>query len=86
MSCCGGRFKKYNKLSQIAKHGLLTAANVVAHAASTGNITADKTIVEKRLALCKKCRHLDGRRCTVCACFINIKAGLKAANCPLKKW
>jgi len=69
-----------------AKNFMLTAANVMAGAASSGKITASSDVVEKRLAACHACPHLSRNRCTVCGCYLNIKTGLKAADCPLKKW
>jgi len=74
------------KLGTQIKEIALTLANVLAHAATTGNITADPAIVEKRLMLCKECRHRNGHRCTLCGCFLTTKAGLAAADCPAKKW
>ena len=64
----------------------LTAANVIAHAAKTGQVIADKGLIERRIALCKGCSQLNDSRCAACGCFIQIKAGLKISQCPLKKW
>jgi len=88
MGCCGRRIAdKMPSLAQQAKNLLLSTANVLAYAATTGQIKADAAVAAIRVDLCKKCRHLESNnRCTVCGCFISMKAGLIAEKCPLKKW
>ena len=89
MGCCGGgsRNSRMPSLTQQVKNLVLSVANVLAYAAATGQIKAEPQIVGVRVDKCNKCRHLDGgTRCTICGCYIAMKAGLKAESCPLKLW
>jgi len=85
MGCCGGGriIKKF--AGQVAS-AALSVANVLAAAATSGKIAVDRSVVERRVAVCQVCPHLNGNRCTVCGCFISLKAGLNGASCPLNKW
>jgi len=91
MSCCGNR-KRLNintKLPPITKQFgnlVLSLANVIAHAVKSGKVIADNSTIETRVNICKGCRHLIQSRCSICGCFITLKAGLKAEHCPLKNW
>lgn len=83
MSCCGKpRISTAKKLTSLS----LTLANVLANAARSGEVLAESPTVEKRLAICGKCRHLAGARCNLCGCFLSVKAALAHAHCPLKLW
>ena len=74
-------------LAEQAKNLILSTANVLAYAAVTGKIKTDPQTAGSRVETCKQCRHLEnGNRCTVCGCFIAMKAGLAAEKCPMKKW
>jgi len=87
MPCCQKqKAREMPGILQQAKNFALSVANVLAHAAKTGRIKAEPQTVAIRVDLCNKCRHLAENRCTVCGCFIALKAGLKAEGCPLKKW
>ena len=86
MGCCGRIAKAASKAATMAGDLTLTAANVVAHAASTGQIKAEPELVQRRVDTCKKCPHLQNGRCSTCGCYVAAKAGLKVAKCPLSKW
>jgi len=87
MACCGRYSNRMPSLVQQAKNLILSTANVLAYAAATGQIKAEPQVAGIRVDICKKCRHLEqNNRCTVCGCFIAMKAGLAAEKCPLKKW
>ena len=86
MGCCGSGRKFIKRVAGQVYEATLSVANVLAATASSGKITVDRAIIEKRLKVCKACPHLTGTRCTVCGCFMNVKAGLNGATCPLKKW
>jgi len=87
MGCCGGgRNSRLPSLTQQVKNLILSTANVLAYAAATGQVKAEPQVVGQRVDQCNKCRHLEKTRCTICGCFIAMKAGLKAESCPLKKW
>lgn len=85
MSCCG-RTQTITSVKYKIKEAALTVANVVAGAVGSGQIVAQTALIERRVAVCKGCGNLQGVRCSVCGCFIQLKAGLQSASCPLKKW
>lgn len=45
-------------------------------------------LYESRLALCARCGHLSGGMCTLCGCFVELRAALKVRRCPdvIRKW
>lgn len=86
MGCCGTSAKATGRFTQKITEALLTVANVVAAASRSGKLTVDRSIVEKRLGICKACPHLQGSKCEVCGCILAVKAGLNGATCPIKKW
>ena len=85
MPCCKGKSVFPTKREQVTTL-VLSVANVIAHAIRTGKVVAEKSLVEKRVSICKNCRHLTDNRCNICGCFINTKAGLASERCPLKLW
>jgi hypothetical protein len=85
MGCCG-RGGVRPRLTQQIKNLGIDLANVVAYAKSTGKVKAPEDTIKRRLDVCRSCPHLQNIRCTVCGCFISLKAGLEATSCPLKKW
>jgi hypothetical protein len=43
-------------------------------------------VYKSRLLQCSKCRYLDsGVTCLQCGCFVQIRAKLADANCPISK-
>ena len=45
------------------------------------------TEFKQRWDICKYCEFMDySNRCKKCGCFMNIKARLKKAKCPVGKW
>lgn len=59
---------------------------VIKHAMKTGEILASKDTITKRLTICRECKYLEGNKCKICGCFMALKGGLSATNCPVKKW
>jgi hypothetical protein len=60
-------------------------------ASGTGMFSGNPLIasVEKakaRLDICATCEFFNQGRCTKCGCFMNKKAHLDAAQCPMNKW
>ncbi len=49
---------------------------------------ADSKIYEKRLELCKGCDNLSDGMCSLCGCFVQLRAVKKNMYCPNvpKKW
>lgn len=45
-------------------------------------------VSEQRLNHCRKCEHFEkySSRCGVCGCFMNFKALVPGADCPIGKW
>jgi hypothetical protein len=44
--------------------------------------------MEDRIAICKACDQLrmPGWQCKICGCFMQLKARIPMAKCPLGKW
>lgn len=48
---------------------------------------AESELANQRVAICDSCEYLTGiRNCKKCGCFIDAKAKLKGASCPIGKW
>jgi uncharacterized paraquat-inducible protein A len=49
---------------------------------------SDKDIIEQRLEICKVCPAFRPKtqRCSKCGCFMQLKATLTLAKCPIGKW
>jgi hypothetical protein len=49
---------------------------------------SDKQKVEQRLEICNACPDLkkNTKRCKHCGCFMELKATLLQAQCPIGKW
>jgi len=81
LSCCSrpGTFTK--------AQGLIAAVKAaVSHASKTGEVLASSDEVATRLKVCEVCPNKSGARCTLCGCFLTLKAGLLASTCPAGKW
>ena len=54
------------------------------------NVTVDDATYNERLNTCQKCTFYSGTgmspRCLQCGCFLDAKARLSDAKCPLDKW
>lgn len=85
MSCCRGKGHQPSKV-KMASTLVLSVANAIANAVKTGKLIAPESKVHKRIEICKGCRHLDETRCTICGCYVNVKAGLDSERCPLNLW
>lgn len=42
--------------------------------------------LEARLQVCSLCEQRRDDRCSVCGCFINVKAAWRTSDCPLARW
>lgn len=51
-------------------------------------VLASKSNVEKRLEICCNCEkyNAEATRCTVCGCFMLVKANIETSECPEGKW
>jgi len=43
-------------------------------------------VAQERWDVCQQCPAFNGKRCTMCGCFMRKKVGLPSATCPLNKW
>jgi hypothetical protein len=62
-------------------------------AKAEGKLLISREEQEERFNICLECDELwlpeegqGGARCCECGCFIQLKAPIRAADCPLKKW
>ena len=51
-------------------------------------VLAEESKVKKRLEICSVCEKYDSepKRCTVCGCFMLVKANIETSECPDGKW
>lgn len=59
--------------------------------AKSGFKTVDVNEYNKRIDFCKQCEHLmpsnkDRLRCSICGCYMIVKAKFKEMHCPVKLW
>jgi hypothetical protein len=49
---------------------------------------ADGELARERLKVCEECPHLKkiATQCSLCGCFLDLKARLLEATCPIDKW
>jgi len=69
--------------------GLFSEAYKTAKQGLCGDrVLAQKTKVEERLEVCSNCEkyNADDKRCTVCGCFMLVKANIETSECPDGKW
>lgn len=54
----------------------------------TMNITTTTSIKAERLQICQMCDMFESGidRCKECGCFMQVKAAIKHARCPLNRW
>ena len=51
-----------------------------------GCALVDDAQYRQRLEVCRTCGRRNGKRCTACGCWINVKARGRAFACPLGRW
>jgi len=48
---------------------------------------AAQDLTHERLKLCEACQHFSKiRKCKLCGCWMDLKAKLLEAQCPIDKW
>lgn len=47
-----------------------------------------KNRIKERLGICKNCPHFipSSQRCSICGCFMTVKASISVAKCPKGYW
>ena len=78
--CCGGGgpniFQKARNL-----------AHTMGDFAGSGFKIADEEVYNQRLEICRGCDRFENNRfCKECGCFMDLKAKIEVAECPLDKW
>jgi len=78
--CCGGTapsiFQKARNL-----------ATTMGDFANSGFKVADEEVYNKRMEICRGCDRFENNRfCKECGCFMDLKAKIEVAECPLDKW
>jgi hypothetical protein len=53
---------------------------------ATGAARASDETINARLDLCAECDQRRDNRCSVCGCFVEVKATWREQPCPLGKW
>lgn len=46
------------------------------------DLKVDQQTYEHRLAMCRDCRRLMGGMCSLCGCFVQLRAVQKLRGCP----
>lgn len=74
----------------------LKVVNILRHAIDMPPVggEASESLRSRRLKVCRgtdgegRCEHLawPGTNCSVCGCFVDIKASFRKFRCPLGKW
>lgn len=54
--------------------------------AKSGFELSEKDEIDKRLEICQQCEFFKDGRCTICGCFMALKARLATGKCPKGKW
>lgn len=55
--------------------------------AGSGFKVADKEVYDQRMEICRGCDRFENNRfCKECGCFMDLKAKIEVAECPLDKW
>ncbi|MEM1393156.1 MAG: DUF6171 family protein [Cyanobacteria bacterium P01_D01_bin.116] len=69
--------------------GLFSEAYKTAKQGLCGDrVLAKNSKVEERLEICSSCAKYnpEAKRCTVCGCFMLVKANIETSECPDGKW
>ncbi|MEO0968038.1 MAG: hypothetical protein AAFX80_06755 [Cyanobacteria bacterium J06639_18] len=78
----------YPSQPHILKNLLSEAYKTAKQGLCGDRVLAKKETVDYRLGICATCDKFNAeeKRCTLCGCFMMVKANLEAANCPGNKW
>lgn len=39
-----------------------------------------------RYNICLSCKHLNGKKCNICGCYVKTKTRWSTESCPINKW
>ena len=77
--CCGGSPSLLQKARNLA--------HTMGDFAGSGFKLADKEVYDQRMEICRGCDRFENNRfCKECGCFMDLKAKIEVAECPLDKW
>jgi len=70
------------------KYSATTLVDVISAAATQNKLFVDEPQFVSRIKTCKLCEFFisETSRCSKCGCFMETKAKLIAAKCPVSKW
>ena len=79
---------RYPSHYQMLKNLLVEAYETANQGLCGDRVIASRSTVEKRLEICSICEkfNAEAKRCTVCGCFMMVKANIEASTCPDGKW
>ncbi len=62
--------------------------NNIKQIATGGSLRASEAETQRRLGICQTCPLFmaDKMRCSICGCYLKVKATLQAERCPKAKW
>lgn len=75
------RFRKLTLIEQVKNF-----YNSLVRMAKSPKKLVDKEEMIKRVSICDQCPLKKGMRCTVCGCFIKMKASFYTEKCPKENW
>ena len=65
----------------------INLANTMGDFANSGFKVADDELYNQRMEICRGCDRFENNRfCKECGCFMDLKAKIEVAECPLDKW
>ena len=73
-------------ITQLAKNVVSQAVDTVKTAVTTGQVFTPFEDLTNRLKVCNQCEFLVEKRCIKCGCFMEYKAKLISASCPICLW
>jgi hypothetical protein len=73
-------------VTQLAKNVINQAIDTVKTAITTGQIFTLFEDLQNRLKVCNQCEFLIEKRCQKCGCYMEYKAKLISAVCPIGLW
>ncbi|MEC4814691.1 MAG: DUF6171 family protein [Scytonema sp. PMC 1069.18] len=78
----------YPSHSEMLKNLLSEAYKTAKQGLCGERILADQNTVDSRLEICSTCEKFsaEDKRCTVCGCFMLVKANIESSDCPDGKW
>ena len=79
---------QFPSLPEQFKRSTLLIADVIRDAITHNKLFVEPVEKSRRLSLCLGCEHFEqnSKGCKKCGCYMEHKAGLTAAQCPVKKW